>query len=375
MTVLTTVQAVATCLVLAVLVFLLIRAPGNVPLRAVTLTVASFMLTVVFSPAATKGATILGFEPLMARLIQHLGMLIGGYSLIVFYLFSALERDRARGQAMRQAIPLAVTAVVEVAAIVLMPADRHDAAAMLAFAGPGGARPEPTVAVFYLTPNLYMGCAFATAVWWTRQYARGAESRLRRGLILASMGLAALAVGEAVFVMATTAQWVGLTVPRWVYPVGLWTILPGTAIFMIGFAYPAVSMRLAALRVWWQHHRTYHHLGPLWTALHHQFPEDTLNHVPTGRWRDKLSLRGVHRRYYRRVIECRDGLVRISPYFQPTGNGRDTSLAEQLRTALRARASGNAAPSQAVLVAIPTADGLDADVQELVALSKALRQS
>jgi hypothetical protein len=134
-------------------------------------------------------------------------------------------------------------------------------------------------------------------------------------------------------------------------------------------------MRLAALRIWWQHRRTYHHLEPLWTVLHQQFPEDTLDRVPSSRWPDTLSLRGVHRRYYRRVIECRDGLVRISPYLQTAGNGHDAPLAEQLRNALQARASGIAAPTQAIPVAIPTTDdSLDADVHELITLSAALRQ-
>jgi hypothetical protein len=129
-------------------------------------------------------------------------------------------------------------------------------------------------------------------------------------------------------------------------------------------------MRLTALRIWWQHRRTYHRLSPLWTVLHDEFPEDALHRVPSQHpLRDVLSLRGVHRRYYRRVIECRDGLVRISPYLGPD----DSSLAERVRTGLRAHASGSPAPARATPVAIPNSDGLDADVRELVALSEALR--
>jgi hypothetical protein len=368
------VQAVATGVVLAVLLSLLVRAPGNVPLRAVTVTVASFVLTVVFGAAATNGTTIVGFEPLLSRLVQHLGMLIGGYSLIAFYLFSALERTRARQVAMWQAIPLAIAVMLEIGATMLMPASIHHAAATLAFAGPDATQPPLSVLVLYVTPNLYMGYAFASALLWTRRYARGAEPRLRHGLALASVGLAGLALGEAVFVTATTAQWVGLAVPRWVYPIGLFAILPGSAIFMIGFAYPAVCMRLAALRVWWQHRRAYSRLDPLWTLLHQQFPEDALSRVPANRWRDTLSLRSVHRRYYRRVIECRDGLVRISPYLASNGNGNDTALAQQIREGLRARASNTPVPNRAIPLAIPTADNLDADVRELITLSDALRR-
>ena len=122
--------------------------------------------------------------------------------------------------------------------------------------------------------------------------------------------------------------------------------------------------------MWWQHRRSYHQLAPLWTLLHQRFPEDAFGRLPSGRWRDAVSLRGVHRRYYRRVIECRDGLLRISPYLAPDGS--DSSLADRVRDGLRAHDSGVPAPSRAVPVAIPATDGLDADVRELVALSKAL---
>jgi hypothetical protein len=84
----------------------------------------------------------------------------------------------------------------------------------------------------------------------------------------------------------------------------------------------------------------------------------------------------VHRRYYRRVIECRDGLVRISPYLARyrIDPGADAStLASRLKDALRAHAEGEPVPPQAMPVAIPQGDGLDADVHELVALARALR--
>jgi hypothetical protein len=345
-----------------------------VPLRAVTITIASFSLTVVFGTAATHGVTFLGLEPIMSRLIQHMGMLIGGYSLIAFYLFSALDQSAARRQAMRQAIPLAIAAVAMIAVTVLMPSEIRTDAAMLAFARPGS-KPldEFTIRMLYLIPNAYMGFAFASALLWTRRYAKGAERWLRQGLALTSVGLAGIVIGETVFVVTTSAQWAGLAVPLWLFIVGLLALLPGSVIFMIGFAYPAVRMRLAALGVWWQHRRIYYRLAPLWTLLHQQFPEDTLGRVPSGRWRDRLSLRGMHRRYYRRVIECRDGLVRVSPYL--AANGDDSSLADQVRAGLRARASGLPAPNRPIPLAIPAGDGLDADVQELVSLSEALRRN
>jgi len=163
-------------------------------------------------------------------------------------------------------------------------------------------------------------------------------------------------------------------VPLWMFPIGLFFVVPGSAVFMVGFAYPATTTRLAALRVWWQHRRIYRRLAPLWTLLHQHFPEDAFGRAPSGRWGDAFRLRGVHRRYYRRVIECRDGLLRVSPYLGSDDNG-DSSLAERLRAGLLACAAGVPAPGEAVPVAIPATDGLDADVRELITLSEALRRS
>jgi hypothetical protein len=146
-------------------------------------------------------------------------------------------------------------------------------------------------------------------------------------------------------------------------------LLPGIVLCLIGISYPAAMIRLGALRVWWHHLRAHHRLAPLWTELNSHFPEDRLSRVPVSRWRDTVSLRGVHRRYYRRVIECRDGLVRISPYIGQQGD----DLAAKLREALRARASGQTATQDAVPLAVPERDGLDADVEQLVTLSYALR--
>lgn len=91
----------------------------------------------------------------------------------------------------------------------------------------------------------------------------------------------------------------------------------------------------------------------------------------------------MHRRYYRRVIECRDGLVRISPYLALEAATADAEApltpevaARHLRTALRAYASGEEAPSQAVPVALPSegeGDGsLESDVRQLIRLSETL---
>jgi hypothetical protein len=369
-------QGVLSYLVLALMLYLLVRSPKNVPLRAITVMIACFGLSYLFGLAAGTAHAVLGLEPITWRLIQHLVQLVTGYSLIVFYLYSALDGREARRRALWHAVPLVAAAVIMIVATAVMPAELHDAAAALTSGRPGGPVSVPSVALLYLTVNFYRAYAFATALLWTRRYARGAEPRLRHGLAIASLGLAATVLSLSAFVAANIVRWTGGVMPRTILMTAMVMLVLGYVVFLIGVAYPAAVMRLAALRVWWQHRRVYRQLNPLWTVLHREFPEDALERVPTSPLRDALSLRGVHRRYYRRVIECRDGLVRISPYLGTLGERDGASvLADQLRKGLRAHASGAPAATRATPVAIPNDDGLDADVNELVALSQALHES
>ncbi|MEV8597810.1 DUF6545 domain-containing protein [Streptomyces sp. NPDC052012] len=115
--------------------------------------------------------------------------------------------------------------------------------------------------------------------------------------------------------------------------------------------------------------------------MHQAFPEDSLRRTHPGTWFDAISPRAVHRRYYRRVIECRDGLVRISPFLVqhvPDGSQDGShavspeTAARHLRAALNAYTLDQPAPAQALPIAVPDGGDLEADVRELVLLSDAL---
>src|SRR5207248_6312107 len=86
-------------------------------------------------------------------------------------------------------------------------------------------------------------------------------------------------------------------------------IFLGGTVFFVGVLYPAVVNRWVSLGRWHRHWRAYRALHPLWSALHEAFPSDVLDRGPRTWWRDRLSVRHMHRRYWRRVIEIRDGLV------------------------------------------------------------------
>ncbi|KAA2249554.1 hypothetical protein F0L68_39300 [Solihabitans fulvus] len=356
------------------MLYLLARKPRDLRLRAVTVLVGSWALAYPFGVAATLGTAFVGIEPMVSRLVQHALLLVGAYCLISFFLFSVLDVQHARTRARWHALVLTVAIAVMTVATAVMPGDIRTAAAVLPAENTQGPVGVASIGLFYLTANSYLLYAFVTAQVLTRRYARVAEPRLRRGLRLASVGLVAIVFANATFVAANAIRWAGGTTPRPILVAGMILLLPGILLFLVGVSYPAAIMRVAALRVWWQHRCTYRQLGPLWTLLHAEFPEDALSRVPVRPLSDFISLRGVHRRYYRRAIECRDGLVQISPHVaQLQQNGRQgEALAALLKEAVLAHAAGEPVSRRATLVAAPSEAGLDADVHELVALSQAL---
>jgi hypothetical protein len=229
--------------------------------------------------------------------------------------------------------------------------------------------------VFFLAAQLYLVYALATTAWWTGRYARMSQRPMTIGLWLTAASLASMAAANVFRVATDLISWSGGTAPTGLNPAVAILFAFAVPAFVVGVSYPGVAMRVVGFRIWRQHRRTYRRLRTLWLLLHDAFPQDALHRVPTGKWREVLRIRGVHRRYYRRVIECRDGLVRISPYLAQHGVQKGTTpqtLASHLRSALQAHAAGEPAATQALAVALPSEDNLDADARQLVALSDAL---
>jgi hypothetical protein len=164
----------------------------------------------------------------------------------------------------------------------------------------------------------------------------------------------------------TVLDWARLLSPAALLSAASGLVILGILVFLGGICYPAGRMRLAAVRMWARHRRVYYQLAPLWTELHRAFPQDALARVPSSGWRDAVSPWGVHRRYYRRLIECRDGLVRISPGLSPDDG---QPLGSRVLAALDSPPMA-AAPEVAVPLAFPDNAGLDADARELVALAR-----
>ncbi|MEU8971266.1 MAB_1171c family putative transporter [Streptomyces monashensis] len=353
-------------------IFQLAKAPRDAALRAVTLCLLSAACSFTLAREPFAGWFVSVGGPGAPRLVQNLFVLSMVFWLMCFYLYSAAA-DAAEGtrRARREALLLALAAIGLVTATVA--AGVHDQ-------GAGFRRSDlsdPALVSFYLVADVYLVYALSMALRWTCAYARASRRPAATGLWLAAAGIGAMAASCTIRTVLTVVRSQGATVPSAVTWASSAIISLGVPLFLIGVSYPGVATRIAAVRVRRQHRRMYHRLGPLWRMLNEAYPEHTLYRMPAKRWRDHLLPLGVHRRYYRRVIECRDGLVRISPRLAPaTVLGEDPSgwaddLADRLCAALRSEPL-NETPAQAVAVAMPLTQSLEDDVQQLAQLSDAV---
>lgn len=344
----------------------LVRSPQRISLRWVVACFAISSMAFAVEPYAGTGVEggVSGHGPIGLMWLAEALLLSMLYCLICVFVFSADQGPAARTQAIREAVPWAATLLAMGVLAAIAEATRHvdDSTAALA--------------LFRLVANVYTVYGIVICIMWMRRYGPGAQRWLSWGLKVASVGLGIIGVGAALIAVTMVLRLAGMNPPAGLMlpqPV----VLTGNLVFLAGVVAPGVRVRWAAARVWWRHLRDYHRLRPLWMMLHRAFPEDALNRVPANLWWDTVSLRSVNRRFYRRVIECRDGLVRASGRLTVEATPAEPAvLAASLRQVLEGGESEWAAGAEGLdvhPVAIPADSGLDADVRELVALSRELR--
>ncbi|MFB7645711.1 MAB_1171c family putative transporter [Streptomyces sp. NPDC056084] len=350
-----------------------VRDPRNAPLRSVTLCLvcaaASYPLAL---PGGSSGVDAVAGHG-SAKLVQNVLLLATLHFLMCFYLYSAADEQTGRRRARREGAAL----LLVIAALVAIVATGH---AVLAGSFYTADMTAPQAAGFYLLAGAYMMYALAAAFWWTRRYARLSPRPHSTGLWMAAVGLFAMACACAIRAVFVIVRSVGGTIPASLNLAVALLLMISIALFVVGVSYALARARITALRIWHRHRRVHKRLRPLWELLAKAYPDNVLQ--PTGPW-ERWSLRSVHRRYHRRVVECRDGLVQVSPYLSVNdtrGTVLDSAppevLARSLRHALAAGApgaSGTVEPVAAVPLALPSRQGPDADVEQLVALADALR--
>ncbi|MEC4020240.1 MAB_1171c family putative transporter [Streptomyces sp. H27-D2] len=348
--------------------------PGNAPLRAVTLCLvcAGCSYPVAMPGGATGLDAVAGHGA--AKLAQNVLLLATCYFLMCFYLYSAADGRAGRRRARREAVALFLVIVVITAITITAPRTALDGSFSTAD------MTVPHVAAFYCVAGLYLMYALTAAFGWTQRYARISQRPLSTGLWLVAVGLAGMAAAcliRAVFVVIRSQ---GSPVPSALTLATSLLLVTTVPLFVVGVTYPGVHNRITAMRIWHQHRQHHRQLYPLWSLLSEAFPHTVLPTSDSASWHDRWRARGVHRRYHRRIIECRDGLVQISPYLAPQRHNAVASatttperVAQRLRDITHPRERGAPGPEPQPSLALPSRRDRDADVQQLLSLSDALR--
>lgn len=360
--------AVAATLTAAWKTTQLVRAPGDRGLQVATtctVLVAIALLAQYFTltlPSASPAAEALG------KLVQN-GLLSFFFCALILLLQSALKPEVPASRGWLE-ILLAVSA---------------DALLALAYlAAPAGvswvytpAQMDASVLTFYFTGNLYLLYACLRGAWlaWT------ANSRVPRAvsvsLRIAACGLVINAMFvHAVRLVSSASRIVGgrSVVPEAIDVRSQAALTVGIVVFSLGIAYPGLRTTAIKARLWVQDRRRYRALYGLWAALCKALPAIALDGL-IGPHRDRLVLRRLRLRYYRRLIECRDGLMHLSPYLiEPSDVEGPYTMglqASMVNEALRRRYRGDRPTGGVVAIAAPNSADPEEDARQLVRLARA----
>lgn len=241
---------------------------------------------------------------------------------------------------------------------------------------------EPGIISFYLIGSAYHTYAFLTAGRWALRYARKAVQHLGIGLRITAVGLLLQTIVSANRMLLVTLR-VGEPGSHEAFNMVNWSVSNwGMGIALTGICYSASAQVIARLRSMARHRRMHRDLAPLWTALATTYPELVLDRDPaSSRWRRLHQLSAHDQQFYRRLIECRDGLLRLSPHLSRVASDADLTrtpadqLARYITEALALKPTTEFPHSaSAVRVAAPVSGDLDSEARELIAISRALRE-
>ncbi|MHB8299466.1 MAG: MAB_1171c family putative transporter, partial [Dermatophilaceae bacterium] len=222
------------------------------------------------------------------------------------------------------------------------------------------ARPEfwPTVymAVFlgymaYVLVDVMIGC-------W--HYASSAGGALGVGLRLMAAGCASALTYAAFKVAALALVDLGPRMPAFLEStIGRTDVVLAGVLVAVGASLPAMVRRWQVASRWSRSYVAHDQLYPLWSALIAVMPGLALD-PPGSRIRDRLRVRDLDMRLYRRVIEIRDGRLELRELFAPSVVAASRALA--LDRGLHGRAAGafvEAKVLEAALLAVTTGQAID----------------
>lgn len=246
-------------------------------------------------------------------------------------------------------------------------------------------------AIFTVAALGFMGYGLTYAFAWAVGYARAAHrARLRTSLRIVAVALAALLI--ACLTKAGVALILGVVGilhpddPAIVAVSRSWPplVLLGTLLLVTGFCYPAVASLPGRFRRSRERRRLYRRLGPLWHRMRSAFPQLVL---AGPRWAGPAArnlgwMPWTYRAYFRRVIEIRDTIVQLAPYYDPevVRRVRDQVGEDEIRVcaflmadALR-RKSAEQPVEKPFVLPLLGGDDLDSDARWLARLAAELER-
>jgi hypothetical protein len=353
----------------------LVRAPHDRLLR----TLVSCLLLLLLGEVLSFPQMIRAVDELTAvgvdKVAYNAVHMIGVHVLVLFFISSVLGVSAEYRRQLR--VNTALLAVVLISLITCMiatpPSMRSHTLSTPHMAQPG-------IIGFYVIGNLYFIYVYVTVKFWVLRCARMASRHLALGLWTMAVGLFGLmiaAVNRLIWAVLRLNEYgsgdafrsVNSSMTDW-----------ALSVVLIGICYSASVQMVLCWKSVLHHRRMFGELTPLWTALVTAYPDLVLNRGAASVW-SRVRRPRAHERFYRRLIECRDGLVRLSPLLTRVAPHADLAHGPPEQTARYITEALALQPTVedpemalfAARVALPHTNDLGADVGELISISHALR--
>jgi hypothetical protein len=180
------------------------------------------------------------------------------------------------------------------------------------------ARPELWPTVYMAVFLGYLAFVLGDVMIGLWYYAGSAGSTLGIGLRLMAAGCGCPLVYAAFKVAALALVDLSLGMPAFLEAtIGRSVVVVAGVLVAVGATLPAIVRRWQVAGRWRRSYTAHDQLYPLWSALIGVTPGLALE-PPGSRIRDRLRVRDMDMRLYRRVIEIRDGRLELRELFAPS---------------------------------------------------------
>lgn len=207
---------------------------------------------------------------------------------------------------------------------------------------------HPAEAGIYLTFFVHLVFALSDVARSAYRWSSSCRGAVRYGLRLITVGSLLGVLYSMTKAVTITTDVTGASLPGEVSTVlGRSVALAGLTLVAVGSVLPSIHALATASERRWRSYRAYGTLYPLWADLVAWVPGIALER-PVPRWRDRLRIRDLDLRLYRRIIELRDGELAVRSASINGTLGMETLRASSLRSAMQvAERSGAIPPTSA----------------------------